>query len=296
MREPGSEDRICVGRRERADLRGALRGAPRQGDGAAGRGRRVRRRRLRGRRPGAPDRGPGRHREPLARALREDALHRPDGGASSSGCEPDALVLHAPSVVADPDEDGTRTETFVVLHPTRSEVVIGGTFYAGEIKKSIFTLMNDRLPLEGVLPMHCSANVDDDGSRRDLLRALRDREDDPVRRSRAPPDRRRRARLGRRGHLQLRGRLLREGHPALRRGRARDLPDDAARSGPCSRTSSSTSRACSTSTTTRRPRTRAPRTSSSRSRTRCRRSVRGIRGRSCSSPRTRSGSCRRSRA
>ncbi len=78
--------------------------------------------------------------------------------------EPDALVLHAPSVVADPDEDGTRTETFVVLHPSRSEVLIGGTYYAGEIKKSIFTLMNDRLPLEGVLPMHCSANVDDDGT------------------------------------------------------------------------------------------------------------------------------------
>ncbi len=77
--------------------------------------------------------------------------------------EPDALVLHAPSVVADPDEDGTRTETFVVLHPSRSEVLIGGTWYAGEIKKSIFTVMNDRLPLEGVLPMHCSANVDDDG-------------------------------------------------------------------------------------------------------------------------------------
>ncbi|MBA3434546.1 MAG: phosphoenolpyruvate carboxykinase (ATP), partial [Actinobacteria bacterium] len=43
-------------------------------------------------------------------------------------------------------------------------VLIGGTYYAGEIKKSIFTLLNDRLPLEGVLPMHCSANVDDDGS------------------------------------------------------------------------------------------------------------------------------------
>jgi phosphoenolpyruvate carboxykinase (ATP) len=45
----------------------------------------------------------------------------------------------------------------------RTEVLIGGTFYAGEIKKSIFTVMNDRLPLEGVLPMHCSANVGDDG-------------------------------------------------------------------------------------------------------------------------------------
>ncbi|HEY3182151.1 MAG TPA: phosphoenolpyruvate carboxykinase (ATP) [Gaiellaceae bacterium] len=72
---------------------------------------------------------------------------------------PQALVLHAPAVEADPAEDGTRAGTFVLLHPTRTEVVVGGTFYAGEIKKSIFTVMNDRLPLEGVLPMHCSANV-----------------------------------------------------------------------------------------------------------------------------------------
>ena len=50
-----------------------------------------------------------------------------------------------------------------MLHPTRTEVLIGGTFYAGEIKKSIFTVMNDRLPLEGVFPMHCSANVGADG-------------------------------------------------------------------------------------------------------------------------------------
>ncbi|HET7744098.1 MAG TPA: phosphoenolpyruvate carboxykinase (ATP) [Gaiellaceae bacterium] len=78
--------------------------------------------------------------------------------------EPDALVLHAPSVSADPEEAGTRSGTFVLLHPSRLEVVIGGTYYAGEIKKSIFTLMNDRLPLDGVFPMHCSANVGDDGS------------------------------------------------------------------------------------------------------------------------------------
>ncbi len=77
--------------------------------------------------------------------------------------EPEALVLHAPEVEADPAEDGTRTGVFVVLHPSRGEVLIGGTFYGGEIKKSIFTLMNDRLPLEGVFPMHCSANVDDQG-------------------------------------------------------------------------------------------------------------------------------------
>src|SRR3712207_4039638 len=77
--------------------------------------------------------------------------------------EPQALVLHAPAVEADPAEDGTRSETFVCLHPSRREIVIGGTEYAGEIKKSIFTLMNDLLPLQGVFPMHCSANVDDEG-------------------------------------------------------------------------------------------------------------------------------------
>jgi phosphoenolpyruvate carboxykinase (ATP) len=76
---------------------------------------------------------------------------------------PDAVVLHAPAVEADPAEDETRSGTFIVLHPSRQEVLIGGTFYGGEIKKSIFTLMNDRLPLEGVLSMHCSANVGDDG-------------------------------------------------------------------------------------------------------------------------------------
>jgi len=76
---------------------------------------------------------------------------------------PQALVLHAPGLDAVPEDDGTRTSTFIVLHPSRTEVVIGGTFYAGEIKKSIFTVMNDRLPLEGVLPMHCSANVGGDG-------------------------------------------------------------------------------------------------------------------------------------
>ena len=77
--------------------------------------------------------------------------------------EPEALVLHAPAVEADLDEDGTRSSTFVLLHPTRAEILVGGTFYAGEIKKSVFTLMNDRLALEGVLPMHCSANVGDEG-------------------------------------------------------------------------------------------------------------------------------------
>jgi phosphoenolpyruvate carboxykinase (ATP) len=77
--------------------------------------------------------------------------------------EPDAVVLHAPGFEADPARDATRTGTFIALHPTRCEVLIGGTYYAGEIKKAVFTLLNDRLPLEGVFPMHCSANVGPDG-------------------------------------------------------------------------------------------------------------------------------------
>jgi phosphoenolpyruvate carboxykinase (ATP) len=77
--------------------------------------------------------------------------------------EPEALVLHAPGVEGEPVTDHLRSSTFVVMHPSRAEVLIGGTYYAGEIKKSIFTLMNDRLPQEDVLPMHCSANVHDDG-------------------------------------------------------------------------------------------------------------------------------------
>ncbi len=80
-----------------------------------------------------------------------------------AGFEPDVLVLHEPEVEADPARDGTRTNVFVCLHPSRGEILIGGTFYAGEIKKSVFTVMNDRLPLDGVMPMHCSANVSEDG-------------------------------------------------------------------------------------------------------------------------------------
>src|SRR6266550_3394036 len=85
---------------------------------------------------------------------------RPD---EEEAFEPQALVLHTPDLEATPELDGTRTGTFIVLHPGRTELLVGGTYYAGEIKKSIFTVMNDRLPLEGVLPVHCSANVDADG-------------------------------------------------------------------------------------------------------------------------------------
>ncbi len=73
--------------------------------------------------------------------------------------EPDFTVYDAASFKADPARDGTRTETFILVHLRRREVLIGGTSYAGEIKKSVFSVMNYLLPDEGVLPMHCSANV-----------------------------------------------------------------------------------------------------------------------------------------
>ena len=67
-------------------------------------------------------------------------------------------VLHAPEFKADPQRHGTRTETFIVLNLAKRMILIGGTRYAGELKKSMFTVMNYYLPLHGVMPMHCSAN------------------------------------------------------------------------------------------------------------------------------------------
>ena len=72
---------------------------------------------------------------------------------------PDFHILHAPSFQADPARDGTRSEAFVLLNFTARTVLIGGTRYAGEIKKSIFTVLNYLLPARSVFPMHCSANV-----------------------------------------------------------------------------------------------------------------------------------------
>jgi phosphoenolpyruvate carboxykinase (ATP) len=77
--------------------------------------------------------------------------------------KPEFLVLCAPDCLADPAVYGTNSEAFIVVDFTRKIVLIGGTHYAGEIKKSIFSIMNYLLPPRGVFPMHCSANVGDGG-------------------------------------------------------------------------------------------------------------------------------------
>ncbi len=72
-------------------------------------------------------------------------------------------VLHAPEFQADPEKHGTHSGAFVVVSFAERQVLIGGTRYAGEIKKSIFSVMNYLLPKQDVLSMHCSANTGDDG-------------------------------------------------------------------------------------------------------------------------------------
>jgi phosphoenolpyruvate carboxykinase (ATP) len=72
-------------------------------------------------------------------------------------------VISAPEFRVDPKRDGVHSEVFVVLNFARKTVLIGGTSYAGEMKKSIFSVMNYLLPQRNVFPMHCSANIGRDG-------------------------------------------------------------------------------------------------------------------------------------
>lgn len=76
----------------------------------------------------------------------------------------DFLVIAVPGLKGDPATDGIHSEAFVVVHLTRRIVLIGGTHYAGEMKKSIFSLMNYVMPERQVLPMHGAANIDRDGN------------------------------------------------------------------------------------------------------------------------------------
>jgi phosphoenolpyruvate carboxykinase (ATP) len=76
---------------------------------------------------------------------------------------PEFTVICVPSFKGIPQIDGTPSNTFIVLNFEQKVCIIGNTAYAGEIKKSVFTILNYLLPLQGVMPMHCSANIGNDG-------------------------------------------------------------------------------------------------------------------------------------
>ena len=149
-------------------------------------------------------------------------LRKPKAGELAS-FKPEFTVINLPSFKADPKRHGVRSETVIACNFAKRLVLIGGTSYAGETKKSVFTYLNFVMPDKGVMPMHCSANVGPkgdsaiffglSGTGKTTLSA------DPKRTLLG----RRRARLVQGRRLQFRGRLLRQDHPPLRRGRARDL-------------------------------------------------------------------------
>jgi phosphoenolpyruvate carboxykinase (ATP) len=78
--------------------------------------------------------------------------------------KPEFTVIDLANFQADPAKHGTKTGTVICVDITRKRVLIGGTSYAGEMKKSVFTILNYLLPVKGVMPMHCSANVGPEGA------------------------------------------------------------------------------------------------------------------------------------
>ena len=98
------------------------------------------------------------------------------------GFEPEYTIIDLPTFRADPERHGCRSETVVAVNFEKKLILIGGTAYAGEMKKSVFGLLNFLLPGDGIMPMHCSANIGAEGDTRDLLRAFGHRQDDTFRR------------------------------------------------------------------------------------------------------------------
>ncbi|MBV8299564.1 MAG: phosphoenolpyruvate carboxykinase (ATP) [Candidatus Eremiobacteraeota bacterium] len=87
-----------------------------------------------------------------------------DADDAAETFSPEFTVIDAALFEADPARDGTNSPTFVIVNFARKTILIGGTRYAGEVKKSVFTVMNYLMPLREVLSMHCSANVGTDGA------------------------------------------------------------------------------------------------------------------------------------
>ncbi len=89
-----------------------------------------------------------------------DLLIRPTAEELAAYGEPDFTIIVAPGFKCIPEIDGTHSEAAIIVDYEQQEVLICGSQYAGEIKKSVFSVMNYLMPKEGVLPMHCSANMD----------------------------------------------------------------------------------------------------------------------------------------
>jgi len=80
-----------------------------------------------------------------------------------AGFDPEYMIIDLPSFRADPVRHGCRSETVIAVNLEKKLILIGGTAYAGEMKKSVFGLLNFILPTAGIMPMHCSANIGPDG-------------------------------------------------------------------------------------------------------------------------------------
>jgi phosphoenolpyruvate carboxykinase (ATP) len=89
-------------------------------------------------------------------------LVRPEA-AELANFVPEFTIIDLPSFVADPARHGCRSETVIAVNFTEKLILIGGTRYAGEMKKSVFGILNYKLPIAGVMPMHCSANIGPNG-------------------------------------------------------------------------------------------------------------------------------------
>ncbi|WP_379549453.1 phosphoenolpyruvate carboxykinase [Qipengyuania sp. DGS5-3] len=90
-------------------------------------------------------------------------LVRPEA-SELEGFVPEYTIIDLPSFKADPARHGTRSETVIAVNLSEKLILIGGTQYAGEMKKSVFGILNYLLPTKGVMPMHCSANIGADGA------------------------------------------------------------------------------------------------------------------------------------
>jgi phosphoenolpyruvate carboxykinase (ATP) len=106
------------------------------------------------------------------RVVTENAWHalfaktmfvRPARESDVADHKPEFTILHAPTFEADPARDGTHSSAFIIANLGQKTAIIGGTKYAGEIKKTIFSVLNYVLPLRGVMSMHCSANIGEKG-------------------------------------------------------------------------------------------------------------------------------------